>query len=183
MRLCLRVFILLLTSCTFGFSQKTLGLSGNWQLTAKSDYFGGTNFTATLAITQNGSKISGTITYQGNPCVGSPTADFVGRVDPILSIDVTGRIYSINFSGTGQITAGTYTSKYTTPGINWAACNPLDPGDAGTWTATESPLTAPKGPPPLTIDANGVVSGASCKAGVASNSWITIFWVKPRPEN
>jgi hypothetical protein len=58
-KLGLRFFTLVLTVCAPSFSQSSINLTGNWQLTVKSSYHGGSNFTATLDITQEGNEISG----------------------------------------------------------------------------------------------------------------------------
>ena len=130
---------MILAACALGLSQQTTpNLGGAWTLTAVSSHRG-INFVGTLSVTQVGTSISGQILYNGFPCVASGKDGFVGSVVPSVSMLVSTSSEKLTFSGgvvtAGQITNGTYTSKYV---ADAERCNPLSgDGDSGTWSAKQ----------------------------------------------
>lgn len=110
-----------------GDNLKTANVDGGWQGTWTELATGGAKphrGELTLALSQDGTRVTGTVTMQNNPCV--PRASAAGTIKgTALSLTTTGRI---TVTLTGGVTnnasvGGTYT---TTPG----ACG------GGTWSAS-----------------------------------------------
>lgn len=132
--------ILFLFGCGSGNnSSSVVNIAGNWSFTGNSTKFGD-QFTATGAIVQTGSSVSGALTLEDDPC--ATTASFSGSVSGSnLSVQLNEGGQEVSYTGTitdnGSAAGGTYT----------APAGGCTGGDTGTWSGTRTSAAADRGAP------------------------------------
>jgi hypothetical protein len=138
---CLRVGILFLFLLTVGCADNSssgtvINVAGNWTFTTKSSNLPsfGVQYSASGAVNQSGSAISGSLSLSGAPC--ATTSAFSGTLSAntiVATLDENGQqvILSGTISSNGASASGSYS----------APAGGCTNADFGTWTATRNSLT------------------------------------------
>ena len=120
---------LTLVACGSSSSLSSQTVDGTWNFEFTSSALGGASYTGSVILTQNGSKITGTMTLANAPCATSaPLTGTVSGSNVSFQITEGGQVVTLNgtINSVFSSMSGTYTAA---PG---GCLN----GDHGSWAAS-----------------------------------------------